>query len=246
MDRHPHVVLVSAFLSGTRFAPAKRSLPTGGPRTPAAPAVAGIVPGSRWSAGSPCATDSRQLTRTPHQRSALRKEKGQKEKGQTKRKNWLCPIEDRRLLDSSREVMLEGFPLGSYLLLVDYTGRMFREGKAVISGELFRILERLGSDAVALVVANGEAQQRPAARPLFRRKPRTIAWSGTRPGHASPCKPGRVRREVAGIEELASGLTVTPRWERVVRANAPAEPPAVGHRRAPARRSAPGSRRRRR
>ena len=45
---------------------------------------------------------------------------------------WLCPIEDRRRLDSSREGMLEGFPLGSYLLLVDYTGRPFREGKAVL------------------------------------------------------------------------------------------------------------------
>jgi hypothetical protein len=27
--------------------------------------------------------------------------------------------------------MLEGFSLGSYLLLVDYTGRLFRDGKAV-------------------------------------------------------------------------------------------------------------------
>ena len=31
--------------------------------------------------------------------------------------------------------MLEGFPLGSYLLLVDYTGRLFRAGKAAISRE---------------------------------------------------------------------------------------------------------------
>ena len=43
--------------------------------------------------------------------------------------------------------MLEGISLGSYLLLVDYTGRMFREGKAAISAELTGILERLGSDA---------------------------------------------------------------------------------------------------
>jgi hypothetical protein len=60
---------------------------------------------------------------------------------------WLCPIEDRRRLDSSREGMLEGFPLGSYLLLVDYTGRLFREGKATISAELAGILVRLGCDA---------------------------------------------------------------------------------------------------
>ncbi len=60
---------------------------------------------------------------------------------------WLCPIEDRRGLDSSREGMLEGFSLGSYLLLVDYTGRLFREGKATISRELAGIFDRLGSTA---------------------------------------------------------------------------------------------------
>ena len=60
---------------------------------------------------------------------------------------WLCPIEDRRKLDSRREGMLEGFSLGSYLLLVDYTGRLFRNGKAAISAELTGILERLGSSA---------------------------------------------------------------------------------------------------
>jgi hypothetical protein len=60
---------------------------------------------------------------------------------------WLCPIEDRRGLDSSREGMLQGFSLGSYLLLVDYTGRLFREGKATISRELAGIFDRLGSSA---------------------------------------------------------------------------------------------------
>ncbi len=60
---------------------------------------------------------------------------------------WLCPIEDRRELDSSREGMLRGFSLGNYLLLVDFTGRLFREGKAAISAELAGILERLGTTA---------------------------------------------------------------------------------------------------
>ena len=60
---------------------------------------------------------------------------------------WLCPVEDRRTLDSSREGMLEGFSLGNYLLLVEYTGRLFRDGKAVISAELSGILERIGSSA---------------------------------------------------------------------------------------------------
>ena len=58
---------------------------------------------------------------------------------------WLCPVEDRRKLDSSREGMVEGLSLGSYLLLVDYTGRLFREGKSTISAELAGILARLGT-----------------------------------------------------------------------------------------------------
>ncbi len=58
---------------------------------------------------------------------------------------WLCPIEDRRKLDSSREGMVEGLPLGSYLLLVDYTVRLFHEGKSAISAELVGILARLGT-----------------------------------------------------------------------------------------------------
>jgi hypothetical protein len=35
---------------------------------------------------------------------------------------WLCPIEDRRGLDSNREGIMQGFSLGSYIKLVDYTG----------------------------------------------------------------------------------------------------------------------------
>ena len=45
---------------------------------------------------------------------------------------WLCPIEDRRGLDSTREGMLQGFSLGSYVQLVDYTGQLFREDKACV------------------------------------------------------------------------------------------------------------------
>ncbi len=60
---------------------------------------------------------------------------------------WLCPIEDRRKLDSSREGMVEGLSLGSYVLLVDHTGRLFREGKTAISAELAGILAQLGTCA---------------------------------------------------------------------------------------------------
>ena len=60
---------------------------------------------------------------------------------------WLIPIEDRRQLDSQREGMLSGFTLGNYLMLVEYTGRLLREGKASISSELADIFDRLGSSA---------------------------------------------------------------------------------------------------
>jgi hypothetical protein len=49
---------------------------------------------------------------------------------------WLCPIEDRRRIDSSCKGIIEGFSLGSYPLLVDYSGPVFREGKATISWEV--------------------------------------------------------------------------------------------------------------
>ncbi len=61
--------------------------------------------------------------------------------------HWLCPIEDRRRVDSSREGMREGFSLGNYLLLVDYTGWLFRDGRAAISREVAEIMERLGTTA---------------------------------------------------------------------------------------------------
>jgi hypothetical protein len=53
----------------------------------------------------------------------------------------------RRKLDSPREGMFEGLSLGSYLLLVDYTGRFFRSGKAAISATVAGIFDRLGSRA---------------------------------------------------------------------------------------------------
>jgi REP element-mobilizing transposase RayT len=61
--------------------------------------------------------------------------------------HWLCPIEDRRNVDSKRQAMVEGFTLGRYLLLVDYTGRLIRHGKASLPAELEGIFERLGTDA---------------------------------------------------------------------------------------------------
>ncbi len=48
------------------------------------------------------------------------------------------------VLDNYLQVLVR---LGSYLILVDFTGRLFHGGKAVISAELAGILERLGSSA---------------------------------------------------------------------------------------------------
>jgi hypothetical protein len=43
--------------------------------------------------------------------------------------------------------MIEGFSLGSYLLVIDYTGRLVRGGKAAISPELAGVFDRLGCTA---------------------------------------------------------------------------------------------------
>jgi len=59
--------------------------------------------------------------------------------------HWLCPLEDRRSQGLPREGMIEGLTLGHYLQLVDYTGRLLREGKASISAEVESIFERLKS-----------------------------------------------------------------------------------------------------
>jgi hypothetical protein len=57
--------------------------------------------------------------------------------------HWLCPIEDRRRLDSRRERMVERFSSGNDLLLVDFTARLYR--KATLSRDLAEILDRPGS-----------------------------------------------------------------------------------------------------
>ncbi len=60
---------------------------------------------------------------------------------------WLVPIEDRRQSGAVREGMRSGFTLGQYLMLVEYTGRMLREGKAAISTEVEDIFATLGCAA---------------------------------------------------------------------------------------------------
>lgn len=72
---------------------------------------------------------------------------GSRQLGDLDQDHWLAPIEDRRRQGGAREGMLEGFSLGSYLLLVDYTSRLCRAGKARVSHQVAGILERLGSSA---------------------------------------------------------------------------------------------------
>ena len=70
--------------------------------------------------------------------------------GNAEQDHWLIPFEDRRphtnsKPSSKREGMLEKFTLGNYLLLVDYTGRLFRTGKARMSDSVRKIFDRLDS-----------------------------------------------------------------------------------------------------
>ncbi len=58
---------------------------------------------------------------------------------------WLNPIEDRRKHGSFREGLIETFPLGCYLLLLDHVSRMRREGKASLESEAADILQRIGA-----------------------------------------------------------------------------------------------------
>jgi hypothetical protein len=76
---------------------------------------------------------------------------GSRAAGDVEQDHWLVPIEDRRRHTgaspaSDREGMLETFSLGSYLLLLDYTGRQYRSGKARMSPQEREVFARLGTD----------------------------------------------------------------------------------------------------
>lgn len=72
--------------------------------------------------------------------------------GDIEQDHWLVPIENRPVNTTGkvphaakREGMVETFSLGSYLLLVDYTGRLFRNGKARMSTAVQEVFERLST-----------------------------------------------------------------------------------------------------
>ena len=54
-------------------------------------------------------------------------------------------MDDRRRQGGQRPGLLEGYSLRSYLMLVDWTARLYREGKAALGREAAGILERLGT-----------------------------------------------------------------------------------------------------
>jgi hypothetical protein len=60
---------------------------------------------------------------------------------------WLCPIDDRRNRKSSREGMIPGVSLENYLLLVEYTSRLLRAGKAPVPEVVGAIFEQFEIDA---------------------------------------------------------------------------------------------------
>lgn len=61
---------------------------------------------------------------------------------------WLVPVEDRRSHSpGSREGMLETFSLGSYLMLLDYTGRLVRHGKARMNATVKDVFSRLKTNS---------------------------------------------------------------------------------------------------
>lgn len=73
--------------------------------------------------------------------------------GDLEESHWLVPLQDRRsgsnagsnaLTVSDREGMLESFSLGSYLLLVDHTARLYRGDKARLGSDVDGVFERLG------------------------------------------------------------------------------------------------------
>jgi hypothetical protein len=58
---------------------------------------------------------------------------------------WLCPIEDRRAEGAKITGLMDGFSLGSYLLLLDATSRLLRPKKAHVDPNAAPLLDRLGT-----------------------------------------------------------------------------------------------------
>lgn len=77
---------------------------------------------------------------------------------------WLCPIEDRRARGEEKAGLLEGFSLGSYLLLLDASSRIIRANKARVEPDVQPLLDRLGTTLEAWQTAITAMFSRPFPR----------------------------------------------------------------------------------
>lgn len=132
------------------FAAGIGGTPEAYPHTSLSDRLGQLVPGLKWE----------------DFRAALQGMAGQRlELAELEQGQWLCPLDDRRESGGARVGLLAGLTLPKYVLLVDYTARLRREGKAVLGGEVASILERLGATAEEW----GEGQQRLRERFTSRR-----------------------------------------------------------------------------
>lgn len=115
---------------------------------PLAAGIAATPEGSRHTSVRQRVQHARESGKLDSLKAAARSSiAGSRAAGKLEESHWLCPLEDRRRKDARREGMLENFSLGSYLLLVDYTSRLCRAGKARVSADVAGIFERLGTSA---------------------------------------------------------------------------------------------------
>jgi hypothetical protein len=121
---------------------------------PLAAGAAGTPESSRYTSLRQRIGHARRRNRVRGLRAAkLGSVSGSQAAGGFEQDHWLVPLEDRRgggvprTSLSRREGMLESFSLGSYLLLVDYTSRLHRAGKARVPNEVAEIFQRLNTSS---------------------------------------------------------------------------------------------------
>jgi hypothetical protein len=88
--------------------------------------------------------------------------------------------------------MMQGFPLGNYVNLVEYTGRLFRQGKGLDLGGAGRDLRAAGFERPALAARDGKAPRRSFGGPLLRGQPRETAGNRRPDRRAAPGQPDRL------------------------------------------------------
>ena len=109
--------------------------------------------------------------------------------------------------------------MGKGRLGAEYTGRLFREGKAAISREVAEIFERLGTGADLAGTAR-EAEQRPALGAVFRGQSSALQGGRRAVGPAPGGQFGRVPggRMAAGSSDCGQSRTPDGRFPAPIRA----------------------------